>query len=372
MTKQAVSAHSQETSSAAAAQDLCRQLENADPTLVVVFSGYNHDGASLTGRLHEQFPRAEVVGCSTAGEYINQRHSNNGVAVLALPDTKVAKCAAALVDCTGKGMKAWPAALDQLSSRMGTPLRDLDDSNHVGLILVDGAHAQEEMHNAQLGNAAPFLSFVGGSAADNLAFKETFVFHNGRVTNEGAVVVVARMAVPFMSTRICHFCSTGKTFRVTRASHRVIQELDGKPAAQVYAQALGISADALRFEMFFPNPLGLVIDGEAWPRSPNGVEGTGLRLACSVAEGSEVHLLKRGADLLDHTSAKLADATRKLGGPVGAALLFNCAYRRLEMDQQQLHDKFVTSLTFPAAGFHTFGESLIGHVNQTLTALLMG
>jgi hypothetical protein len=42
------------------------------------------------------------------------------------------------------------------------------------IVLIDGLHGDEEVVNERLGNAAPLLNVVGGSAADDLAFQRTW------------------------------------------------------------------------------------------------------------------------------------------------------------------------------------------------------
>ena len=49
---------------------------------------------------------------------------------------------------------------------------------------------------------------------------------------------------------------------------------------------------------------------------------------------------------------------------------FNCILRRLEMDADDSHGAFTECFDAPTAGFHTYGESWLGHINQTLTAIL--
>jgi hypothetical protein len=167
----------------------------------------------------------------------------------------------------------------------------------------------------------------------------------------------------------------GRTFTITDADvpQRIVWELDGRPAAQVYAEAVGCGAADLGSTVFMSHPVGLMIDGRPWIRSPQQVvEGRGLKFYCQVLPQMQVELM-RGTDLIAETRNDLRRAAGDLGGQVSGAVMFNCILRRLEIDQKNLGDKFVDALAdIPTAGFHTYGESWLGHINQTLTAVLFG
>ena len=89
----------------------------------------------------------------------------------------------------------------------------------------------------------------------------------------------------------------------------------------------------------------------------------------SIEQGMEVHLM-RSTDLVQGTRRSMGEARKKLGGSVRGGLAFNCILRRLEMDAKRLHAGFLSSFEgMKVAGFHTYGESWLGHINQTLTGL---
>ena len=102
------------------------------------------------------------------------------------------------------------------------------------------------------------------------------------------------------------------------------------------------------------------------------LDGRGVKFYCQILPGMEVDLM-RGTDLIGETRAALHRAVTELGGAASGAVIFNCILRRLEIDANNNHDEFVAALDgIPAAGFHTYGESWLGHINQTLTAVLFG
>ncbi len=149
--------------------------------------------------------------------------------------------------------------------------------------------------------------------------------------------------------------------------------LDGQPAAQAYAEAVGYAVGELADKAFMHHPLGLMINGIPWIRSPaQVVDGRGLRFLAQILPGMEVDLMN-STDLIGGTRDALQAAVAKLDGQASGALMFNCILRRLEMDADGLTDSFIDAMAgIPAIGFHTYGESWLGHMNQTLTGVIFG
>lgn len=72
------------------------------------------------------------------------------------------------------------------------------------------------------------------------------------------------------------------------------------------------------------------------------------------------------ADLVDETRAALHEAHRALRGYVSGGVMFNCILRRLEMDATGIAQPFLEAFGgLPMAGFHTYGETWMAHVNQS-------
>jgi hypothetical protein len=377
LTYSAASASSVAPTAAEAVREVVDGLGALDAATVVFFASPALDADAVAAGLGDRFPDVPVVGCTTAGEFTERRTATGGLAAIALPRGAVFRAAMAMAYLSGGVADGVRAAVRSIEHQLGSQLRDLDPRSYVGIVLIDGIHGDEEQVNEVLGNEAPLLSFVGGSAGDDLEFRETRVFAGTDASPRGAALLVLELAVPFTIVKTCSFEAAGRAFTITRAdaAERIVWELDGRPAAEVYAEAVGREPDALDATAFMAHPLGLMIDGRPWIRSPQQVvPGGGIKFYCQILEGMTVELM-RGSDLVEETRAALRAAAAEVGGRPSGAVMFNCILRRLEIDAKQLHQPFVeavATLGTPVAGFHTYGESWLGHINQTLTAVVFG
>jgi hypothetical protein len=349
-------------------------LRGTPAAAVLYFASSRYDPQHLAGPISAAFPGAAVIGCSTAGEFTDQVDGTGGISAVAFPHGLLTGAVAALGELSGDVEAGTQAAVSRLEWRLGIQLRDLDPADHVGFVLLDGMHGCEEKVNDTLGNAAPLLEFVGGSAGDDLAFERTWVAAGEEVSYHGVALLVARSGVPYQIVKTCSFVPTGRTMRITKAdvAGRYVQELDGRPAAEVYAEAVGVPMHTLDSAVWSRYPVGLMIDGQPWIRSPQSVVDGGIRFYAQLRPGMQVELMSAG-DLVGDTREAMERALASLGGQVRGAVLFNCILRRLEMDAEGLTESFLAALgQIPSAGFHTYGETWLGHVNQTLTGIVFG
>ncbi|WP_088316805.1 FIST signal transduction protein [Kineosporia sp. R_H_3] len=349
-------------------------LRGADPAAVLYFASSRYDPQDVVGPMADAFPGAAVVGCSKAGEFTDAVSSVGGISAVALPRAVVGGAVATLGDLSGDVHAGIAAAIAAVETTVRVPLRDLDPAEHVGFVLIDGMHQAEEAVNEALGDAAPLLDIVGGSAGDDLAFERTWVAAGRAWSFQGVALMVCHVEVPFRVVKTCAVRETGITLRITSTdeTRRVVTSFDGRPAAQVYAEAVGVPVEALCGSVFMRHPLGQIISGEPWVRSPSAVvAGGGVRFLAQMPLGMDVAVLGTG-DLVGGTRDALLDAWRSLGTASGA-VMFNCILRRLEMDATGAAQDFVDAFGgLPVAGFHTYGETWMAHVNQTLTGILFG
>lgn len=380
MASEVVCAHSGRTDTAEALAELREQLSSIDPVVVLFFCSHNHDGVVLQTSLKSDFPAAEVVGCTTGGEFTNTAYTAGGVVAVALSSAKVHRAAAALAQFDqGESVEqSVRNATTLVARKLQVDLRELPPEHWVGIILNEGLKGNEEEVNAVLGLVAPFLLFCGGSAGDNFIIKETAVFYDGIRSTNGSVFLLMNLAVPYAILKTCSFEPTSTQMRIDRVQGRVVYEIDGKPALEAYAAKVGVKPEALlqtevQTQMIFTaNPIGVVIDGEPWVRSPIALTPDGgIVFGCRILEGSQLNLL-RSTGLVPDTKSALERGREQLGAQPSVGLLFNCAHRCMEIKVRHLEEEFCEAIShFPVAGFHSYGESYLAHMNQTLIALLL-
>jgi len=333
---------------------------NPDPALVVFFSSPAHSLGDVGSALQAAFPRAAVLGCTTAGEIVSGHMQNGSMAGMALPRELVSDAAIAVVEDL-KNPAAVSSAWKTLAERMGNP-QDLD--NHVGLILVDGLSGAEEALIEQLGDLTD-IPFVGGSAGDDLAFRATLVSASGRAYGHAAVLALLRVPNGYRIIKTQSFRTLGKTLTATSVdeSTRTVRQFNGVPAVRAYAVALGIEPAGLAAR-FMRNPLALMVGDEPFVRSPQrALEDGSIVFYCQIREGMELELLE-STDIIGDTRHAVD------GEPHKALLVFNCILRTLDLRNQGRCEAYGALFAgTPSVGFSTYGEAYIGHINQTATML---
>ncbi len=155
-------------------------------------------------------------------------------------------------------------------------MADLDFRKYVGIILVDGLSGAEERLMDRIGDLTN-VSFVGGSAGDDLKFQKTFVFAGNTSYTDAAVLALVKPKNGFDFIKTQSFRTTDKKLVATKvnAAAREVIEFDDKPASVAYAEAVGTSVENAP-NCFMSNPVGLMVEGEPYVRSPQRMDGEGM------------------------------------------------------------------------------------------------
>jgi hypothetical protein len=336
--------------------------------MMVYFASTRFAPEEISAKMQAAFPDATIFGCSSAGEIVTGRMLKGSLVAMAfdvesIPDAKVA-----VVENLSRRIDVREAYLS-FERHFGEAASEMDPSRYLGIVLVDGMSGFEERLMDVVGDRSNVL-FIGGSAGDDLKFQSTHVYANGKAYTDAAVLALLKPATPFELVKTQSVREMGIELVVTSANEeqREIMEFNTRPASLAYAEALGVSINELAAR--FPrHPLGLVIDGEPYIRSPKHISGNSIFFHCSSVEGMPLSLLEL-TNLIDDTKEVLAKTMAKLGG-ISGVIVFNCAHRALELEYKNLTEKYGEVFAdVPTIGFNSYGEQFIGHMNQTATMIV--
>jgi len=210
-------------------------LGDAPPTFGVLFASPKHDLAAALAAA-EQASGAAFFGCTTAGEITEKGLTKGHLAVMVVSsDEMVAQVASAT------GVKADPQGAARrlcdgfARSAKAAAGRGFGMSSSV--LLVDGLNgAGEELVGHVLGATRAFQQVVGGAAGDDGAFKATYVGAGSRASTDSAAALHTFSRKPW-GVGVDHgLRSTWRRMRVTRARQNVVQQIDGRPAFDLYKE----------------------------------------------------------------------------------------------------------------------------------------
>ncbi len=361
-------AHSSKADPRDAAQELARKLEGSNPELVLFFSTSKHDAAHLAVEMRRAFPAALTAGSTTAGEIISGHMLKGSVVAMGLSKGKNENLAVRVVP--HHDPRAAAAAVEELAQEMGCSAAGLATDRYLGFVLHDGLSGQEEAVMEAISDRTN-VPFVGGSAGDDLALETTYVMANGEARSGASVLILTQPHDGYRILKTQSFDVLDVELSVTKAdeARRTVTEFNGKPAALAYADAVGCEVSALQ-DRFRDHPVGVIVDGdEPFVRSPQRIFGTDVLFYCQIREGMTLRLL-RSRNIVEDTRRDLMAATRDL--PVSGILNFHCILRTLELEQRGQTQAYADLFRpWPTVGFSTYGESYVGHMNQTSTMVLL-
>ncbi|PID90924.1 MAG: hypothetical protein CSA97_00410 [Bacteroidetes bacterium] len=352
--------------------DLKGQLAGFDCRLLQVYASPSISPHELSAELYEALGRVPTLGCTTSGEIISGRMLEGSVVAMALDSAIVEDLHIEVLEHISTE-KPVERAFEAFKGHFGEDLATLDPSKHIGLVLIDGLSKREETINERIGDLTN-ISFVGGSAGDDLAFKATHLFANGECYTDAAVLCLIKSRVKFDILKTQSFISTQQKLTVTAVDeeNRCVIEFNGKPALEEYHALSGCKDGKCDVNAnFSAHPVGLDIGDDYFVRSPRQADGSKLQFYCAMHEGMELELLE-AQDIVEDTK-KALDQKLKAFGPVSALINFNCILRTLELRSKQQTKAYGELFAYiPTVGFSSYGESYIGHINQTAVMLLFG
>jgi hypothetical protein len=349
---------------------------NQAPNIVICYTTSRIDSQKVCKEFRAQYPQTTVLGCTTAGEFTELGHRNDTVSAMAIQSDEIQWHPVLIKDINTVNQDQTRSIIQKAWKDMGVNSEELDPKHFFSLLLVDGLSLCEERFTDYLADALEGIPLIGGSAGDDLEFKQTMLFLNDQVYSNSAIVLIGQTKTPFKIFKHQHFKRSDQNLVITKAdpSSRTVYEFNGMAAADVYAGELGFSnRGELTDDVVFMNPVQFCCDGAEWVRSIQKINDDGsITFYCAIEEGMVVNLSSHNSMA---ESLKTDFSNMNLKSKAEVFLGFNCILRRLEAEtrkcDQELAQQYQT-IAKHTIGFDTYGEQLNGlHINQTLVGILL-
>ncbi|MCB4790997.1 MAG: FIST C-terminal domain-containing protein [Elusimicrobia bacterium] len=349
--------------------DKAKNIEKAlKPRMVLFFTTSNLDLPKVGSGIKNIFKDADVFGCTTSGEIVSGLVLKNSVVAMIFDKDTIEDVKVEIVEKIKEGNNV-EKAFNNFEEYYNFKMNSVDTKKFVGIILVDGLSGAEERLMDKIGDLTN-VNFIGASAGDDLKFKETFVFSNGQLYSNAAVLALIKSKVAFDFIKTQSFDKKTNKLTATKVieSSREVVEFNNKPAAEAYAEALGVKVEDAPTK-FMTNPVGLMVNNEPYVRSPQQLVGKNIKFYCNIKQGMELSLLE-STDIVTDTKRAVENKLKEMG-KVSGIINFHCILRTLELENKKQTEPYGKIFTdVQTIGFSTYGEQFVGHINQTSTMLI--
>ncbi len=268
-----------------------------------------------------------VVGCTTPGNIGPRGFERTGAALLSLCGPQTRHWTWAISDLAHPSVQ-----IAEIQKQIRQIFPALESEKAFGVLLSDAAYAEQERLSWALNVALPGIQVIEASPQE-ATDDPTFILHDGVFHQGISTFTLVVTDLPFSVFSLQRHRATDTRLAVTRANptERRVFEMNGIPAAEAYADALGVQVDELTPVFFAQNPLIIKGPNRNFVRAPIAVNPDGsLDFVC----GMEVGTIVRMGQLKDEIKTlrrELDDLSIRLGG-TQAVLALDCVFRRVEYD----------------------------------------
>lgn len=332
------------------------------PDVVILFASPVYAFDVLLEALHAACSPGAVVGCSSAGEFTHEGISASSAVVLALYSENMR------FDVhVGRQLRADPYRAAAALAATFHPDADPEFPFLTTLLLIDAlAGFGEEFLGAFTAATSGRYQIIGGGAADDATFQNTYVFAGTKALSDAAVALEIRSRHPVGIGTSHGWTPASHSMTVTAASGLRLSGLDGIPAAHAVEsfaveQGLVFDRDA-PLPFFLHHVLGIVTPDGYKLRVPLQIAADGALLcAAEVPVGATVRVMRTSdASAADAAAVAARRARFRLqGAEPGVAIFFDCAATRLRLGEgfEASVNEIVSGLEdVPCIGCNTYGQ----------------
>jgi hypothetical protein len=306
---------------------------NYPPQLVMIFGGVNvlanfqEEGRWLKNR----FPNSIWIGCSTAGEIIGGRVTDESLSVTAIEFEKATlEFSFVEINSVENSFDAGVKLIKQLPQENLKNVFVISEG-----VKINGTELVQGMRSVLTDK----VLLTGGLAADAGKFQKTYLFDKNKEIRSGCITAIGFYgnALEVGCGSFGGWTSFGKERQVTRSHKNILYELDGQPALKLYKTYLGAEAANLPASgLLFPLSISSNNNQEPLVRTLLAVNEfeQSLTFAGDIPEGAMVKLMKAKTDDLIEGAENAGKIARNgIQNSPDLAILVSCVGRKLVMKQ---------------------------------------
>ncbi|MCR5607102.1 MAG: FIST C-terminal domain-containing protein [Treponema sp.] len=372
-------AFSSRTNTEDAVLDIFNQLRSPAENykVVIFFASSIYDFDLLSKKIKEHFPSSHVIGTSTSGEISPKGFSKNTLVVTTMSDS-MTRISGVLIDDADKFPVIYKKDIEDAASSIGIRFHSKGTNKDCfALTFINGLCNAEEAVLALINSIIDDKEFniVGGSAGDDLKFKETYVSYNGEVVSHGAVILFFKTSHRFIIKKENIFVPTGKRLKITSvvSQTRTITSINNQNPKRSYATALGLSESEAE-NSILKYPFGRVFGTEMFISSISSFQQNGnMNMYSRVLPNTEVEVLEP-IDPIEEAKKTASEIRNEIKNP-GFTLIVNCILRTIGFEKDNMLNPIsrVWNQYYPNyCGFSSYGEQINRlNSNQTFVVLVI-
>lgn len=364
-----------------------REGLGAEPDFILLFGSCLYDTAVLAEAFAASTGATILGGTSRSGVMTDGGFHRDGLGALAISDPEGAY-GSALVPKDEK-----PRAAGALAARRAIEQAGRPGEAPAAVVLVISPGGEEEAILGIESVIGPNIPILGGSSADEAVTGEWSELAGGQSATGSVALAVVYPSTGVATAFHCGYEPTDHRGVVTRADSRVVYEIEGRPAAEVYDEWTGALLDGPSsdvIELTTLHPLGRVVGeiaGVPYHRLSHLVEARddgSIVVYTDVVEGDEFILMHGTRESIERRAGRVVDnalATERLSANdvLGSFVIF-CAgcmsavadrldEIRCDISKRSGNAPFVMAFTYGEQGHFLGGENR--HGNLMISTLLV-
>lgn len=329
------------------------------PTLALVFTSVKQDIASIISVFDKK--NIQIFGATSSGEIADSDISHEGISVLLL-DMDPANFRILHDDYTGREVaEAAKAMTEQALTIFSRPAILLSNSIEKPQDIGFGEKIVQSVSHV----AGNDVTIWGGGAGDDLIFKETFVFNNTNITNQGILMLVLNEDNILVKGRAASGMKPMGTKKViTKSEGSWIIEIDNQPATDLVMKYMGESLSPEDYRDFNLKNIFLSLlreDSSSIIRSTMGfnMDTKGINVSGKIKPGDKFRFtFLPDFDVLTEVSENAKQFQQTEMPEADALVMFSCigridAFGPMTFEELQGIQSIYNA---PMAGFFSYGE----------------